>query len=65
MKTLDYILGVLDSIAMIAELYPGAAVPAGIADKLLKVAQASVKAREAATGQPLDLNLLKPIEPAT
>jgi hypothetical protein len=64
MKTLDYILGVLDSFAMIAEMFPGANVPAALADKLLKIAQASVKAREAATGQPLDLNLLKPVTPA-
>lgn len=62
MKTLDYILGVLDTLANIAEMIPGATVPAGYADKLLKIAQASVAAHEAATGQPLDLSLLVPVE---
>ena len=63
MKTLDYILGVLDSISQIAELFPGATVPAILADKILKIAQSAVQAHEAATGQALDLNLLKPLEP--
>lgn len=60
---LDYILGVLDSFAGIAELFPGTTVPAALADKLLKVTQAAVRAHEAATGQPLDLSLLQPIQP--
>ncbi len=64
MKTLDYILGVLDTLANIAEIVPvpGVALPAAYADKLLKVAQASIAAHEAATGQPLDLSLLQPVE---
>jgi hypothetical protein len=63
LKTLDYILGVLDTVAGIAELFPGVTVPAAMADKLIKVAQAAVKAHNQATGQPLDLSLLQPLEP--
>lgn len=64
MKTLDYILGVLDTLANIAEVVPvpGVALPAAYADKLLKIAQASVAAHQVATGQPLDLSLLQPVE---
>lgn len=64
MKTLDYILGVLDTLANIAEVIPvpSVALPAAYADKLLKIAQSAVQAHQAATGQPLDLNLLKPVE---
>lgn len=61
--TLDYILGFLDSAAQIAAAVPGAQAPiAGIADKYIKIAQAAAKAHQAATGQPLDLNLLSPVE---
>lgn len=63
LKTLDYILGALDTLAGIAQLFPGVAVPAAITDKILKIAQSAVQAHEAATGQPLDLSLLKPLEP--
>lgn len=62
LKSLDYLLGVLDSFASIAEMFPGITVPAALADKILKIAQSAVKAHEAATGQPLDLNLLQPIQ---
>ena len=64
MNTLDYILGVLDTLANIAEVVPmpGVALPAAYADKLLKVAQAAVAAHRTATGQPLDLSLLQPVE---
>lgn len=63
MRTLDYILGVLDSFAQIAEIFPGITVPAALSDKILKIAQAAVKAHESATGQPLDLSLLQPLQP--
>lgn len=63
--TLDYILGFLDSAAQIAASVPGAQAPiAAISDKYIKIAQAAVQAHEAATGQPLDLALLKPVDPA-
>ncbi len=65
LKTLDYILGALDTVAGIAELFPGVAVDAAIADKLVRIAQAAVKAHNAATGQDLDLSLLAPIQPTT
>ena len=63
LKSLDYLLGVLDSIASIAEMFPGVTVPAALADKLIKVAQAAVQAHNSATGQTLDLSLLQPIQP--
>lgn len=63
MKTLDQILGVLEGFVSVAEMFPGITIPAALADKILKIAQASVKAHEAATGQALDLNLLKPVDP--
>jgi hypothetical protein len=63
--TLDYILGFLNSAAQVAEVIPGAQAPiAAVADKFILIAQAAVKAHEAATGQPLDLALLKPVDPA-
>lgn len=62
-KTLDYILGALDTIAEIAAIVPGAQQGlAAYSDKYIKIAQAAVKAHNAATGQDLDLNLLKPVE---
>lgn len=61
--TLDYILGTLDAIAQVAEIVPGAQAPlAALADKYIKIAQAAARAHQASTGQPLDLNLLQPVE---
>jgi hypothetical protein len=61
--TLDYILGTLDAIAQVAEIVPGAQAPlAAIADKYIKIAQAAARAHQAATGEPLDLGLLTPVE---
>ena len=61
--TLDYILGNLDAIAQVAEIVPGAQAPlAALADKYIKIAQAAARAHQAATGQPLDLSLLAPVE---
>lgn len=65
MKSLDYILGVLDTLANIATMVPGIAVPASLADNLLKVAQSAVQAHESITGQPLDLSLLAPVPLST
>ena len=61
--TLDYILGTLDAVAQVAEIIPGAQAPlAALADKYIKIAQAAARAHQAATGQPLDLSLLAPVE---
>jgi len=63
LKSLDYILGTLDTIAQIATEIPGAQAPlAAMADKYIKIAQAAARAHRAATGTPLDLSLLAPVE---
>lgn len=36
---------------------------AGVAEALLSIAQKAIAAHEAHTGEPIDLSLLKPIEP--
>lgn len=41
---------------------PTVSAGSALADIFLKIAQAAVNAHVAVTGQPLDLNLLKPIE---
>lgn len=61
--TLDYILGTLDALAQVATIVPGAQAPiAAVADKFIKIAQAANRAHIAATGQPIDLTLLAPVE---
>lgn len=62
--TLDQILADVDMMARVFEMLPATAIPATIADTLLQVGIATIKAHEAATGQRLDLNLLRPIDPA-
>lgn len=64
MKTLDEILLSLDTIAQFAEVVPQVTIPATIADKLIKVAQAAIAAHVAATGKPWDASLLAPVLPA-
>lgn len=62
-KRLVEILGLLHEAALIGEIVPQSAAAATLADKLIQIAQATVKAHEEITGQPLDLELLKPIDP--
>lgn len=63
MKFLDYVLGALDTAAEIASIIPGAQAPlAAYADKYIKIAQAAARLHQAATGKPLDLELLAPVE---
>lgn len=68
MNLLDQILQDLQLLARVGQLFPGIGIPgigipADAAAKLLAIAQVTVKAHEALTGQPLDLNLLKPVDP--
>lgn len=44
---------------------PAVKAGADLAEKLLVIAQTAVKAHEAQVGKPLDLSLLKPIDPVT
>jgi hypothetical protein len=60
---LDSILITLEVLAEIATAVPGVGQVAGLAEKLLAIAQAAIGAHEAATGQPLDLSLLHNIDP--
>jgi hypothetical protein len=60
-------LGILEGFAEAAgELVPGQAkIDAVYISKLIKITQAAKRAHDAAAGQPLDLDLLKPVDPAT
>lgn len=60
---LDSILGYLEGITKAASLVPGVSGVATLAGEALSIAQAAVKAHEAISGQPLDLSLLKNIDP--
>jgi len=62
---LDNILAFLEGgAAVISKLgVPEVSAGAGLADYFLKIAQAAVKAHEATTGKPLDLNKLHNIDP--
>ncbi len=58
------VLAFLEGIASAAATVPGAiGGGAGLADILLKIVQASVKAHEAVTKQPLDLTKLHDLPP--
>lgn len=46
-----------------AIINPGVPAAALLADKLVHIIQAAVRAHEAATGQPIDMSLLHRIEP--
>lgn len=65
--TLDTILAFLEGAAATVATIgtPGTPVGQGglLADYFLKIAQAAVKAHEATTGKPLDLNQLHHIDP--
>jgi len=65
--TLDQILAFLEGTAAAVGTIgtPGTPIGQGaiLADYLLKIAQAAVKAHEATTGKPLDLNQLHHIDP--
>ena len=65
MKTLETILADLQlaTSAISVVGVPNVSQAAGIAASLLKIAQTAVKAHEDIIGQPLDLSLLKPIDP--
>ena len=60
---LSSIVAYLDGIAKGVAVIPEATAGAAIADGLLQIIQSALKAHQAVTGQPLDLNLLKPIDP--
>lgn len=62
--TLQNILAFLEgAAATVSQLgIPTASAGVGLADYFLKIAQAAVKAHEATTGKPLDLNLLHKID---
>jgi hypothetical protein len=62
---LNEILAILAIGANVAQTVPNADVQAGsaIAAALLQIAQKSIGAYEAQTGQPIDLALLHPIDP--
>lgn len=62
-ETLIKILGLLHEAALVGEVIPQSAAAATLADKFIKIAQETVKAHQEITGQPLDLNLLKPVDP--
>ena len=57
------ILGLLHEAALLGEVVPQSAEEAALADKFIQIAQATIKAHQRITGQPLDLSLLKPINP--
>lgn len=63
MKTLAEILQTLDLIAQTAELVPGIQFPAAAVDAIVQIAQKTVQAHLAMTGQPLDLSKLHKIDP--
>jgi hypothetical protein len=60
---LDSILAEVEMITSVAEAIPFIGPFASLADKFLQIAQASVKAHNAATGQPIDLAQLHNIDP--
>lgn len=62
--SLDQIISYLEGVAStVSQLgVPSVSSGAIIADDLLRVIQAAMNAHKAVTGQPLDLNLLQPIE---
>ena len=62
-NTFAYILGALDMVAQMAELYPPAAVPASWADSFLQIAIKTNAAHIALFGKPLDLSSLKDYTP--
>lgn len=63
MNKLEEILGIIGVIADLGgSLIPGGAAISKLTAYLLKIAQASVKAHEAITGQPFDLTKLHEIE---
>jgi hypothetical protein len=63
MKTLDEIVSALEMAAEVASVYPPAAAPALLTQKLLAVIQAGIKAHEKATGQTLDMSTLHQVTP--
>jgi len=66
MKTLDEILTYLEFGASIVEGLGGPVAGAGaVAEKLLGIAQAAVRAHESITGKPIDLTQLHQIAPVT
>ena len=62
-NTFAYILGALDMVAQMAELYPPASVPASWADSFLQIAIKTNAAHQALFGKPLDLSSLKDYTP--
>ena len=57
---LAFLEGAAQTIAMLS--IPEVSAGSALADYFLKIAQAAVKAHEATTGKPLDLNQLHTIE---
>lgn len=62
--TLEEIVAYLDGAAQTVGSLEVPTISAGakVADLLIKVIQSAIKAHNAVTGQPLDLNLLQPID---
>lgn len=63
-KTLDYVLGILDGVAQVATLAGGPAIApiAGLSEYFIRIAKAAADAHLAATGKALDLSKLKDID---
>lgn len=63
--TIEAIIAYLDGAAQTVEQLgiPQASAGAAMADGILKIIQSAMAAHKAITGQPLDLNNLKPIDP--
>jgi hypothetical protein len=67
MTILQLILSILSTAAAAAQAFvagnPEAAAADALAESLIKIAQQAALAYQQATGTPIDLNLLKPIDP--